>query len=241
MHHDQEKPMIKLRQAVVAVPDVDAAGAEARKELGLAPGFPDPLLHDVGMADESIILGDGASFLEFVGPLRPDTGIQRWLDKAGPGGYCLSIQVGDIAPYLERAEAAGVTIAADLEVYGYRIAQLHPKRLGLLIELDEIPDPAVWFWDDVEKEIPTDPQVDSFVSIELESADPAAQSALWAEVFGVEVTDVDGTPQIRIGELVARFVAGRRRAMTGIELKASAGATVAAGTLELSGVRFTIS
>ena len=49
---------------------------------------------------------------------------------------------------------------ADVEAYGYRIMQLHPKQLGLLLELDEVPEPDAWFWDGIEKQHPSDPQVD---------------------------------------------------------------------------------
>ena len=90
---------VQLRQAVIGVPEVAAASTQAQKELGLAPGFADPLLAEIGMDDESLVLGDHRSFLEFVAPMRPDTSIARWLDKGrGPGGYALSVQVGDVEP-----------------------------------------------------------------------------------------------------------------------------------------------
>ena len=45
-------------------------------------------------------------------------------------------------------------VAADVEAYGYRIIQLRPKQMGLLLELDEVPDPDAWFWDSVDKRAP---------------------------------------------------------------------------------------
>lgn len=83
----EQDTWVKLRQVVLAVPDVPAASVEAGREFGLARGFADPMLAEIGMDDESCILGDGSTFLEFVGPLRPDASVRRWLDKDGPGGY----------------------------------------------------------------------------------------------------------------------------------------------------------
>ena len=233
---------VQLRQAVLGVQDVGESTALARKELGLAPGFADPLLEDIGMADESMILGDSRSYLEFVAPLTPESGIQRWLDKGGPGGYALSIQVSDLAPFLARAAELGLDLAADLEVYGYRIVQLRPRQMGLLVELDEIPDRDTWFWDSVDKEYPTDPQVDSFTSVEIMSADPARQAATWAALFGVEVEDADGTAVVRIGNLPAHFVEGPRSMMSAIGLARSASSRLATGsTITLDGVRLELS
>ena len=229
---------IALRQAVIGVPDVTEAASRACDELGLTRGFADPLLDDMGMSDESMVLGDGKSFLEFVGPLTPEASIATWLAKGGgPGGYALSIQVDDLVPYRERMAAAGVDLIADVEVYGYRVVQLRPKAMGLLIELDEVPDPAAWFWDDVDKQHPTDPAVDGFSSVEVTSADPADQAERWGAVFGVPVAD--GT--IRLGDLTVRFVEGERAYMSAIGMKRSARSTLASGaSLSLSGVRIDV-
>jgi hypothetical protein len=230
---------IQLRQAVIGVPEIAPSAAQARKELGLAPGFADPLLEDMGMADESIVLGDGRSFLEFVAPLNDQASIARWMAKGGgPGGYALSIQVGELAPYRARLAEAGVDLVADVEVYGYQVVQLHPKAMGLLVELDEVPDPAKWFWDDVEKEHPSDPQVDAFTHVELSSPDPAAQAAQWSAVFGVPVSD----GELHLGDLAVRFVEGPRPFMSAIGLRRSAGSRLAPGSdLTLDGVRIDLS
>lgn len=226
---------VQVRQVVVGVPEVAPAAQRAQECLGLAPGFADPLLEEIGMADECMVLGDGRGFLEYVAPLRPDAGLQRWLDRGAgaPGGYALSVQVSSLAPYLPRLEALGVVVVADVEAYGYRLLQLHPKKVGLLLELDEVPDPDAWFWDSLPKEHPADPQVDSFASLEITSADPAASSALWAELFDVPV--VDST--IVLGSLPITFVAGERAMISGIGLTRSAGARLDAGSVELDGVR----
>lgn len=142
-----------LRQVVIGARDLDKTGQQLREALNLAPGFADPLLEDIGLADETLAVGPQA-FLEIVAPLDETVSLARWIRKGGgEGGYALSIQVSNIEPYLERATAADVRTVADLEAYGHRIVQLHPGDLGLLVELDEIPDADEWFWDQTEKEV----------------------------------------------------------------------------------------
>jgi hypothetical protein len=225
----------QVRQVVVGVPEVAPAAQRAQECLGLAPGFADPLLEEIGMADECMVLGDGRSFLEYVAPTRPDAGLQRWLDRGAgaPGGYALSVQVSSLAPYLPRLEALGIAVVADVEAYGYRLLQLHPKKVGLLLELDEVPDPDAWFWDSLEKQHPTDPQVDSFASLEITSPDPAAAAALWGELFDVPVSG----STVMLGSLPVTFVAGERAMISGIGLTRSAGARVETGSVGLDGVR----
>ena len=173
-----------LRQVVIGARDVDKTGHQLREALNLAPGFADPLLEDIGLADETLAVGPQA-FLEIVAPLDETVSLARWIRKGGgEGGYALSIQVSNIEPYLERAAAADVRTVADLEAYGHRIVQLHPGDLGLLVELDEIPDADEWFWDETEKEVSLDPWVDDILGVDVSSPDPARTATLWAEVFG---------------------------------------------------------
>ena len=232
--------LMQLRQAVIGVSEVEPAAIQLRKELGLAKGFADPLLAEIGMDDESLVLGDHLSFLEFVAPMRDDVSLARWLAKGGgPGRYALSIQVDDVEPYLARMAELGLGVAGDVVAYGYRLVQLLPKQIGLLLELDEVPDPKAWFWDSIDKEYPADPQVDSFTSLELTSPDPAAQSAVWGALFDVPVS-ADHT--IHLGDLPVSFVEGPRAMMSGIGLARSADSRLAAGSsLTLDGVRFDIS
>ena len=228
---------VQVRQVVLGVPEVAPAAARAQAALGLAPGFADPLLEEIGMADECMVLGDGLGFLEYVAPTRADAGVQRWLDRGHgePGGYALSVQVSDLAPHLARFDALGLKAVADVEAYGYRLLQLHPKAPGLLLELDEVPQRDAWFWDHTEKQHPTAPQVQSFTSLEITAADPDASARLWGELFGVPV---EGTT-IQLGTVATTFVAGERAMISGIGL--SAVPALAGTSTVLDGVRFSFS
>ncbi|MBP2524509.1 hypothetical protein LQ424_02155 [Rhodococcus qingshengii] len=228
-----------LRQVVIGARDLDKTGQQLREALNLAPGFTDPLLEDIGLADETLAVGPQA-FLEIVAPLDETVSLARWIRKGGgEGGYALSIQVSNIEPYLERAAAADVRTVADLEAYGHRIVQLHPGDLGLLVELDEIPDADEWFWDETEKEVSLDPWVDDILGVDVSSSDPARTATLWAEVFGKK--PVSAQPlSIRLGSRVVSFVPGERSMLTAIDLAASSGASAVEPGLSVGGVEFRI-
>lgn len=215
-----------VRQVVIAAENLAATTTLLRETLGLAPGFPDPMLKNIGLADETIRVGAEAH-LEVVAPLNESASINRWIAKGGGGGYALSIQVPDVATRVAAAESIGVGVVADLEAYERRIVQLHPRDMCLLLELDEIPDPREWFWDDIETERPESPIVDDVLSVDLQSPDPQAQARTWATVFGVPI-DLDGdVPRIELGTRVIRFVAGDRAMLSAVELAGLDGANEA--------------
>jgi hypothetical protein len=230
---------VKLRQVILAADEVGPAAAELCDAFGLARGFADLMLQDIGMDDESIVLGNGETYLEVVAPLRPDTGVAGWLARGGgPGGYCLSIQTDSLAPFRERAERLGIPLIFDLEAHGYRLIQLHPKVTGLLLELDEIPDPAAWFWDETPKEFPADPHVHDVLAVEVSGPDPRAQAELWGVLFDVPVKEQDGRYELALGDRAVTFVAGERSFLSGIELARVPGHLPGTDRVELSGVRF---
>lgn len=230
---------VKLRQVIIADHRVPPTAAELRETFGLAPGFADAMLAEIGMDDESIILGDGETYLEVVAPLRPDAAVAGWLAKGGgPGGYCLSIQTNSLLPFRERAARLGIPLIFDLEAHGYHLIQLHPKPVGLVLELDEIPDPGAWFWDDVDKQVPADPHVHDVVSVEVTSPDPVAQAELWGAIFGVATHDEGGAPSVAIGDTAVTFREGARSFLSGIGLTRVPGHLENLTAVQLAGVRF---
>lgn len=207
-----------LRQAVLATTDHDATSARLREALGLAPGFADPLLADMGLRDETFRVGAQAH-VEIVSPTDDENPINRWLAKVGGGaGYCLSIQVPDVQRLVDQAGAAGVRVLADVNHFDRRIVQLHPGDMGLLVELDEIPEADQWFWDDVEAEVPATPYVDDVLGVEVTSPDPQAQAARWAQVFGFELSD----GALWLGSRAVRFAEGEAKVMSAVDLRATA-------------------
>lgn len=230
-----------IRQVIIGTGDMEKSSAQFQESFGLAKGFADPILETIGMDDQTFRVGPEAH-LELVGALTPEAAINGWIAKVGGigGGYGLAIQVGDLAPLLANAAEMGVRTIEDMEVYGHRIVQLHPGDLGLLVELDEITDPEKWFWDDVDAEVPAAPLIDEVLAVEVSSPDPAGQAAKWAQLFGLEVSTVDGVPTLSLGSRTVRFVEGEVKMMTGVDLAVVEGASVAERKVEISGVTFNL-
>ena len=229
-----------IRQVIIGAGDMPLASKELREAFGLAKGFADPLLEGIGMDDETIRIGPEAH-LELVGALTPDAPIAKWTAKVGGGGgYGLAIQVPGLAPFLERAESLGARTIEDIVVYDRRIVQLHPADLGILVELDEIPQADQWFWDDIEADVSEHPVIDDVLAVEISSPDPGAQAQKWATLFDVPVETVDGTRQITIGARTVRFVAGDVKMMTGVDVQVAAGVEPDSREIVVAGVTFTL-
>ena len=170
---------------MIATPDALVDGAAAARALRLPDGFADPELTKIGLHDHVMPVGP-RKYLEYVGPVAGDSYINRWLRRAGSGGYCLSVQVPDVPAGKARAVAAGVRLAADQELMGHPLFQMHPGDIGILLELDGITDPGVWFWDDVTPGPAPGALIDDIVAVEVGVPEPVAVAALWAEIIGLE-------------------------------------------------------
>ncbi len=174
-----------LRHLVLATGDALAASARLAAALRLPPGFGDPELAAIELTDRNMPVG-GQKYLEVVGPLGPGSYINRWLRRVGgQGGYCLSVQVPDVPACKQRAREAGVRLAADQEVLGHPIIQLHPADMGVLLELDGIPERDRWFWDDITPGPRPDALIDDITAVTVGVPDPEATAALWADIIGL--------------------------------------------------------
>ncbi|WP_426511805.1 hypothetical protein ACPPVO_14925 [Dactylosporangium sp. McL0621] len=190
-----------LRQVVLATSDMAADGRLLREHYGLGPGFADPELAAIGMADDTMALA-GGSYLELVAPLTPDVSIARWLAKRGPGGYALSVQHSDPLAARDRALALGVRVVADQLVMGHPIVQFHPADAGLLLELDGIADRDAWFWDGMGVDPSPHALIDDVVAVDVPAQDPEATVKQWAEILGYEPAAAD---TIDLGGRTVRF------------------------------------
>ena len=227
-----------IRQVIIGAGDMELASKELREAFGLTTGFADPLLEGIGMDDETFRVGPEAH-LELVGALKPEAPTAKWCEKVGGGGgYGLAIQVPALGPFLERAESLGARKIEDLVVYERRIVQLHPSDMGILVELDEIPQADQWFWDDVEAEKSENPVIDDVLAVEISHPDPETIAQKWSTLFDVPVETVDGVLQIAIGSRVARFVQGDTKMMTGCDVQVADGVERDGREVTVSGVSF---
>ncbi len=229
-----------IRQVIIGAGDMSIASKELREAFGLAVGFADPLLEGINMDDETFRVGPEAH-LELVGALTPEAPIAKWCEKVGGGGgYGLAIQVPALGPLLERAGSLGARTIEDLVVYERRIVQLHPGDLGILVELDEIPEAEQWFWDDIVADVSQNPVIDDVIAVEVSNPDPAAIAQKWSTLFDVPVETVDGVLQIALGARSVRFVLGDVKMMTGCDVQVTAGVEPHAREVVVSGVTFTL-
>ena len=139
----------ELRQVGFAALDHAAAVRTATELLALGPGFGDPLLAELGLADFTAPVGPD-TYLEVLAPTTPDHPVARWLDKVGgSSGWVLSTQVPSLDGVKERAAEHGVRVAVETQAMGRDIIQLHPLDVGVLLELDAFLPRDGWFWDDL--------------------------------------------------------------------------------------------
>jgi hypothetical protein len=119
-----------LRQVGFAALDHAAAVRTATELLALGPGFGDPLLAELGLADFTAPVGPD-TYLEVLAPTTPDHPVARWLGKVGgSSGWVLSTQVPSLDGVKERAAEHGVRVAVETQAMGHDIIQLHPLAAG---------------------------------------------------------------------------------------------------------------
>lgn len=203
-----------IRQVVMATSDIEADGAEARRLFGLGPGFADPVLKEIGLLDDTMAVGE-RRYLELVAPDREDHPVARWLAKVGgSAGYVLSIQVPSLAGVRERCAQLGIRIVADTSVDGHAILQLHPKEMGVVLEMDEFLPREGWFWDDLEgarlSRAHTGARIVDIRGVDIAADDPAALAARWADLLSLEPARSGGPggegPVLDFSGLAVRFV-----------------------------------
>ena len=223
-----ENRWAELRQVGLATLDHEAAVRAATALLELGPGFGDPLLADWHLADFTAPIGPD-TYLEILAPTTPDHSIARWLGGVGgASGWVLSTQVPSLDGVTERAAERGVRIAVQTQAMGHNIIQLHPRDVGVLLELDEFLPRGAWFWDDMDAartaQASRTAKVDNIAAVDVAAEDPATMAATWAAIIGLEspVLSADGAA-IAVGSRTIRFVptAGGRTGIVAVDLHAT--------------------
>lgn len=223
----------KLRQVVIGTASHAEDVATLRRAFGLGAAFADPELGTLSLADATFPLS-AERYLEFVGPTGDDGPVASWLAKVGGrGGFVLSVQHPDPDGVRRRCADKGVRVAIDTEAFGKTVLQLHPKDVGLVLEIDGIDDPAVWFWDDINPGVEASAGVDEIIGVEVPVADPAAMTALWLELLDL---GEQSTPnEIDLGGAWVRFTPGGPSADWTVVLRRSTHSAVDPG---LAGITF---
>lgn len=125
-----------LAHVAIATPDADALAATLVAALGGVRGD-DELLDNGGL--RVLFVRVGPVTFELLEPKSPDHTVARFLATRGPGLHHVSLEVGDVATALARAQATGVRPIDTTPrpgAHGSQVAFLHPQSLGgVLIEL----------------------------------------------------------------------------------------------------------
>ena len=124
----------------VAVEDLDAAIALHERTYGLALAHRE-VVEEQGV--EAVLLDVGASHVELLRPLQPDTAVGRFLASRGPGLHHVAYRVDDIEAALDALRDRGVQLIDETPRAGIRdsrVAFVHPRSTGGV--LTEIVQPA---------------------------------------------------------------------------------------------------
>jgi Glyoxalase-like domain len=171
--------VLRLRQAVLAARDLDAAVDELRAVLPLGEPYADPGVGYFGLRNAVMPLGD--TFVEVVSPVREDTAAGRFLDRRGDGPYMAMFQVDDLKAARARAASLGVREVWSIELDDIAAVHLHPADMGAaIVSLDQPMPPESWRWGG-----PWQPYGDARTSgLTLTARDPDALGERWATVLG---------------------------------------------------------
>ncbi|MBC2884950.1 methylmalonyl-CoA epimerase [Ochrobactrum sp. CM-21-5] len=130
----------RLNHVAIAVPDIAAAAALYRSQLGAKVTAPEALPeHGVTV----VFIDVGNTKIELLEPLGENSPISAFLEKNPSGGmHHLCYEVADIIAARDRLKAEGARILGDGEpktgAHGKPVLFLHPKDFnGTLIELEE--------------------------------------------------------------------------------------------------------
>ncbi|MCU1690162.1 MAG: glyoxalase [Jatrophihabitantaceae bacterium] len=130
----------KIDHVGIAVPDLDVAIAFYRDMFGIH-SVHEEINEEQGVREAMLVVGDGASRIQLLAPLRADSAIAKFLDKSGPGIQQLAYTVEDVEAVSAILRGRGVRLLYDAPRRGTansRINFIHPKDAGgVLVELVE--------------------------------------------------------------------------------------------------------
>jgi methylmalonyl-CoA/ethylmalonyl-CoA epimerase len=128
--------MIKrIDHVAVAVNSLDDAVSNFEKLFGIKPAKIEEI-PDQGVKAALIHIGD--TELEFIQPIKPDTGVAKFLENKGEGIHHICLEVDDTDGELKRLEGAGAKLIDKQGRKGLagKIGFIHPKSVnGILMEL----------------------------------------------------------------------------------------------------------
>jgi methylmalonyl-CoA/ethylmalonyl-CoA epimerase len=127
----------KIDHVAVCVRDVDEALEKFKAVFGLEPASREVV---ASQKTEAVLLPVGEGNVELIAPKGND-GLERFLEKRGPGLHHLAIEVEGIEGALAFLKGIGVPLIDEtprIGARGHKVAFVHPKATGgVLVELVE--------------------------------------------------------------------------------------------------------
>ncbi len=127
----------KIDHVAVCVADIDEAAAKWRAVLGIEPSSREVV---ASQKTEAALLPLGETSVELISP-RGNEGLERFLEKRGPGLHHIAVEVEGIEQAIALLESLGVPMidrAPRSGARGHKVAFVHPKATGgVLVELVE--------------------------------------------------------------------------------------------------------
>ena len=127
----------KIDHVAICVRDVDESIAKYKQVLGLEPHTREVV---ASQKTEAVLLPIGETSLELISP-RGNEGLEKFLEKKGPGLHHIAVEVEGIEEALLTLKALGVALIDETPrkgARGHKVAFLHPKATGgVLVELVE--------------------------------------------------------------------------------------------------------
>jgi hypothetical protein len=172
----------RIRQAVLATRDLDAASTALRSALGLGEPFADPGVGHFGLRNAVFALGD--TFLEVVSPVQEGTSAGRLLERRGGDcGYMVMFQVENLAAARAHAHGAGVREVFEVTLEDIEEVHLHPSDMhGAIVSLSTPKPPGGWRWGGPDWEQRSAPLRVTGVTIAV--SDPHTTELRWREIIG---------------------------------------------------------
>jgi methylmalonyl-CoA/ethylmalonyl-CoA epimerase len=128
----------KIDHVGIAVPDLDAALAFYADTFEIH-SVHEEVNEEQGVREAMLRVGDGATMIQLLAPLRPDSAIGKFLDRSGPGVQQVAYAVADVETAAATLRERGLRLLWDAPkrgTNGSRVNFVHPKDAGgVLVEL----------------------------------------------------------------------------------------------------------
>ena len=128
--------MKKIEHIGIAVKDIDEAEKRFAQLLGVA-SYKRETVESEGVLTSFFKVGE--SKIELLSATRPDSPIQKFIDKKGEGMHHIAFEVNHIEQEIENLKKEGFIFINEIPKKGAdqkRIAFIHPKSTGgILVEI----------------------------------------------------------------------------------------------------------